>query len=140
MTAQKLLNLTDADHVRIREMIKSLLDTVGNPFGGFLHELEREIADADVVPVRRVAPDVVTMNSHLRLRDLDSGRTETITLVYHGDSDMLRSRLSVLTPLGIELIGQRVGDVIEWGVPGGVRRVRIEQVLYQPESAGHFHL
>jgi regulator of nucleoside diphosphate kinase len=38
------------------------------------------------------------------------------------------------------LIGQRAGDTVEWTVPGGFRRVRIDRVLYQPEAAGHFHL
>ncbi|HOT00980.1 MAG TPA: transcription elongation factor GreAB, partial [Acidobacteriota bacterium] len=37
-------------------------------------------------------------------------------------------------------IGYAVGDVIEWPVPGGTRRIRIEQILYQPEAAGDFHL
>jgi regulator of nucleoside diphosphate kinase len=140
MTAEKLLSLTDSDHVRLREMIQSLADVVGNPFAGHLRGLEQEIAGAEVVPSRRVPPDVVTMNSHVRLRDVDSGVTECITLVYHGDADLLSSRLSVLAPLGVELLGRRAGDVIEWRVAGGVRRLLIERVLYQPEAAGHFHL
>lgn len=140
MTAEKLLSLTDADHVRLREMIQSLAETVGNPFAGHLRELEREMVGADVIPARRVPPDVVTMNSHVRLRDLESGAREVVTLVYHGDADLLTSRLSVLAPLGVELLGRRQGDVIEWRVAGSVRRLLIERVLYQPEAAGHFHL
>ena len=49
---------------------------------------------------------------------------------------MFGSRLSVLTPLGVRLLGFRVGDVIEWPVPCGVRRLRVERILFQPEAAG----
>jgi len=31
-----------------------------------------------------------------------------------------------------------VGDVIEWAVPSSIRRLKIQEVLYQPEAAGHF--
>jgi regulator of nucleoside diphosphate kinase len=53
---------------------------------------------------------------------------------------MFDGRLSVLSGLGIKLVGQRVGDIVEWEVPAGVRRLRIDKILFQPEAAGHFHL
>ena len=134
-----ILVITDADHVRLREMMQSL-QTVGNPYRGYLRRLKRELETARIVPAAEVEADVVTMNSHVRVRDLDTDRTEHVTLVFHGDSDVFGGRLSVLTPLGTELIGQRVGDEIDWEVPAGLRRLRIEGILYQPESAGHFHL
>ena len=64
--------------------------------------------------------------------DLDTGRPQTLTLVYHGEAGMFGSRLSVLTPLGVRLLGSHVGDVIEWPVPGGVRRLRVERILFRP--------
>ena len=139
MTCQKQLKLTDADSVRLREMMSSLT-TIGNPFRPYLRQLGDEVDAAAVVPAASVEPDVVTMNSLLRIADEDTGTAESVTLVYPTESDVLRSRLSVLTPLGIRLLGQRAGDTVEWSVAGGVRRVRIDQVLYQPEAAGHFHL
>ena len=133
------LTITDADHVRLREMIESLR-TVGNPYRGHLRELQREIERAQIVPAADVEPDIVTMNSHLRVRDCDSGVAERLTLVFHGDADLLSARLSVLSPLGTRLLGQRAGDEIDWEGAGGFRRVRIDRILYQPEAAGHFHL
>ncbi|MDD5679281.1 MAG: transcription elongation factor GreAB, partial [Kiritimatiellae bacterium] len=32
------------------------------------------------------------------------------------------------------------GDVIEWPVPGGTRKIRIDDILYQPEAAGNLQL
>jgi regulator of nucleoside diphosphate kinase len=42
----------------------------------------------------------------------------------------------VLSSLGIRFLGARVGDVIEWSVPRGLRRLRIESIEYQPEASG----
>lgn len=38
------------------------------------------------------------------------------------------------------MLGYSRGDVIEWEVPSGVRRLKVEQVLYQLESAGDSNL
>jgi regulator of nucleoside diphosphate kinase len=38
------------------------------------------------------------------------------------------------------MLGYRRGDVIEWEVPSGMRRLKVEEVLYQPESKGDFNL
>ena len=139
MTQQTAPNLTDVDRLRLREMMDAL-EWLGKPFRGYLRALGNEIAGAVVVPAADVGRDVVTMNSHIRVVDLATGVAESITLVYPTEADMLRSRLSVLSPLGIALLGRRGGDVVEWQVGGGVRRIVIERVLYQPEADGHFHL
>jgi regulator of nucleoside diphosphate kinase len=34
------------------------------------------------------------------------------------------------------MLGYRVGDVFEWRVPRGVRRLKVREVIYQPEAAG----
>jgi regulator of nucleoside diphosphate kinase len=38
------------------------------------------------------------------------------------------------------MLGLSKGDTIEWPKPGGgVLRVRIEEVTYQPERSGEYH-
>ena len=69
-------------------------------------------------------------------RDLDLDEVEEYELVYPADADLERNRISVLAPIGTAILGYRVGDVIEWKVPAGLRRLRVEEVLYQPERAG----
>ena len=61
-------------------------------------------------------------------------------LVFPSDADIDEGRLSVLAPLGTALLGARVGDLVEVNAPAGVRRIKVEKVLYQPEAAGDFHL
>ena len=87
------------------------------------------------MPDDEVPSDVVTMSSIVSLRDLDSGETEEYELVYPADADLENNRISILAPIGTAILGYRVGDVIEWPVPGGLRRLRVEEVLYQPGRA-----
>ena len=98
--------------------------------------LEGELKLARVVPDGKVPADVVTMNSVVRLRDLDSDETEEYELVYPADADVEHNRISVLAPIGTAVLGYRIGDIIEWPVPAGLRRLRVEELLYQPERAG----
>jgi regulator of nucleoside diphosphate kinase len=74
------------------------------------------------------------------VRDLKSDEPETYTLVFPDDADINDGKLSVLAPLGTALLGTQAGQVVEFAAPAGVRRLIVEEVLYQPEAAGHFHL
>jgi regulator of nucleoside diphosphate kinase len=51
-----------------------------------------------------------------------------------------QDKISVLAPLGTAVLGYRLGDAFEWRMPGRVRRLKLERVLYQPEAAGDYHL
>ena len=102
-----------------------------------LETLAQELERAEVVPSERIPPDVVTMHSHVIVRDLDTGRDTGYTLVFPLDADINEGRISVLAPIGTALLGYREGDEIEWSVPGGVRRLKVVKVTYQPEASGH---
>jgi regulator of nucleoside diphosphate kinase len=97
--------------------------------------LEKELDRADVVEVRKIPSNVVTMHSRVRVRDVNSGAEAVYTLAYPNEVGAGDGRLSVLAPIGTALLGYRQGDVIEWQVPGGVRTIEVTEVLYQPEAA-----
>lgn len=126
--------LTGFDSIRLRR----LLATVGSPETSTKAQVEGLrclLETADTVPPEEVARDVVTMNSRVRLKK-GRGRGEmSVSLVFPADAsghgDCEPARVSVLTPTGLAMLGRRVGDRIEG-------RVRIHDLLYQPEAAGHF--
>lgn len=105
-----------------------------------LTRLENELEQVHVVSSQAIPSDVVTMNSRARVRDLDSSEEMVFTLVFPAEADYIRGRLSVLAPIGTALLGYRAGDTVELQVPSGVRRLKIEQILYQPEAAGDYHV
>lgn len=131
--------VTDYDRERLQKLLEgtrvwSQLDRE------HLDQLDEELARAHVVPAREIPPDVVTMNSKLRLRDLDTGKEIVFTLVFPGDADAEQGKVSVLAPLGTAVLGYRKGDTFQWRVHGRTRHLQVEEVLYQPEAAGDYHL
>lgn len=125
------ITITEIDQSRLWEMIAF-------EEGPASVELEHEIERATVVAPQVVAGDVVTMNSRLVLR-LDDEKLD-VSLVYPQDADQRSGKLSVLSDIGAAIIGYRSGDAIDWVVANRTRRIVIEKLTYQPESAGDFHL
>ena len=105
-----------------------------------MEELEAELQEIKLVDAKQVPPTVVTMNSRVQLVDVDTNQTMVFTLTFPKDADIDAGKLSVLSPIGTAILGYAEGDVIEWRVPAGLRRIKIEKVLYQPEAAGDYHL
>jgi regulator of nucleoside diphosphate kinase len=101
--------------------------------------LESELDRAQVVPPADVPADVVTMNSEIAVRDVDSNEEMTFAVVFPSEANVKRQKISILAPIGTAVLGYRVGDTIEWNVPGRTRRLRIERVLFQPEAARQFN-
>jgi len=112
----------------------------GNKDRDYFARLGEELEMAQVISPQEIPDDVVTMHSQARVRDLKSNEEMVFTLVFPAEADYERGRLSVLAPIGMALLGYRAGETVEWKVPSGVRRLKIEQVLYQPEAAGDYHL
>jgi regulator of nucleoside diphosphate kinase len=131
--------ITSFDHSRLSALLSpDALQTSKDK--AHLLQLKKELERALLVEPADVPADVVTMNSKTRIRDLETGEILEYTLVFPRDADIRLNKISILAPIGTALLGYRVGDVIEWTVPGGVRVLKVEAVLYQPESAGDFHL
>ena len=126
--------ITDADFERLRRLITGRrgANAVDREY---LDMLEQELDRAEIVGQDAIPRDVVTMNSEVRLQDLDSGEVRVYRLIFPTQNRTDKS-ISVLAPVGTAMLGYRVGDVIEWRVPKGIRRLRVLDVMYQPEAAG----
>jgi len=131
----RVIYITEADMKRLRPLIEGMKNSRDD-----LRGLQAELEHARVVTPADVPPDVITMNSKARLRDLDTGEEMIFTLVFPGEASIEHDRISVVAPIGTAMLGQRVGDEFEWEVPAGSVRLRVEEMLYQPEAAGDFHL
>ena len=134
MITRRRILITEEDMARLRELVRQGRTTAYRD-QDHLAELHAELARAEVVRSGDVSPDVVTMHSTVRVRDLDKGSSVVYTLVFPADADIKRNRISVLAPIGTALIGYRAGDLIEWATPGGLKRLAVEEIVYQPEAA-----
>lgn len=128
-----VISSVDAD--RLEKLLEAL--PAGAPGKA---ELEAELSRAHIVDPREIPPQVVTMNSTVKFRVQSSDEEFRMTLVYPKNLDHAGDKISILAPVGSALLGMSEGDEIEWPKPGGGSlRVRIEEVLRQPERAGEYH-
>lgn len=130
---QKPIYITEPDRALLSQLITSRQPAHQDV--RLLVDLKEELERAVVVRSQEVPPQVVTLNSRVRLTDLDTGDVGEYTLVLPGRADFRAGKVSVLAPAGTALLGQQEGDVVGWVMPAGRKRFRIEAVTYQPERA-----
>jgi regulator of nucleoside diphosphate kinase len=126
--------ITDADSERLRRLIarRRGANSVDQEY---LDTLEQELDRAEIIEPDAIPRDVVTMNSEVRLKDLDSEEIRVYRLIFPAQNRTENS-ISVLAPIGTAMLGYKVGDVVEMRVPKGIRRLKILDIIYQPEAAG----
>ena len=134
--SKKLIYITDNDMKRLKELIIE----ADNKDKKYLRELEDELDKGEVVNSRDIPNNIITMNSKVRLRDINTQKEMICWLVFPDDSNADQGKISILAPIGTALLGYKVGDIIEWEVPAGVTKLKVEEILYQPEAAGYYQL
>ena len=134
-SAKPQIIVSEADQGRLTTLAMDALNRHPLVAAELLAEMERAlVTSADALP-----SGVVQMGSTVIFRSED-GETRRVTLVFPGQADISKGKISILAPLGTALLGYRIGDVVNWRMPGGNRRLRIDAIVYQPEAAGDFHL
>ena len=127
--------ITEPDYERLSGLIDRTRER-SNVDREYLNKLEAELDRAEIIDPKDIPADVITMRSRVRLKDLVSGESNTYSLVFPTEADFAEGKISVLAPIGTAILGYSLGDTIEWPVPSGLRRLKVEEILYQPESAG----
>ncbi|HOW60012.1 MAG TPA: nucleoside diphosphate kinase regulator [Candidatus Omnitrophota bacterium] len=136
---ERKIYITTNDAERLRRLIRGITNP-GDHERIYLKMLAEELLRAETLDPLKIPRDVVTMNSLVKFRDMNTREVFLYSIVYPADADFEKGKISVLAPIGMALLGYRVGDVVEWPVPAGMRRLKVEEVLYQPEAAGQYEL
>ena len=131
--------VTEPDYHRLSALIETTRERNGVDIQ-YLNKLESELDRAEIVDPRNIPENVITMRSKVRLKDLVTGQANTYSLVFPTEADFSEGKISVLAPIGTAILGYKSGDTIEWSVPSGLRRLKVDEILYQPEAAGDYEL
>ena len=127
------------DYARIKKSIsdakqfKSITNTEAE-------KLLQELDAAKIVEPEAIPSNVVTMNSIVKLSFLNNDKNIQFQIVYPEQANIKENKISIFSPIATALIGYKVSDEVEWIVPGGLTRIRIDEIIYQPEAAGDFDL
>jgi regulator of nucleoside diphosphate kinase len=120
--------LSRDDHARLTRLADSVAARNPELADDLFSELERARLVANI----ERHPDVVHMGSTLRFTT-DSGEERKVTLVFPADADIAEGRISILTPIGIALIGLAAGQSMDWTARDGrVHRLTVDSVEGTP--------
>ncbi|MBN2484971.1 MAG: nucleoside diphosphate kinase regulator [Bacteroidales bacterium] len=129
--------ITELDFTRLNSLINSTRGK-NSPEIKNIEVLNTEIKRAKKVDSKNISPEYITMNSVVKLTDMDTGKNIQLKLVYPKEADFRQGHISVFSPLGSALLGFKAGDTIAYEVPKGTKQIRIDEILYQPEASGNF--
>lgn len=123
--------ITRLDKVRITKVLKKSDQTYP--------ELLQLVETATVIDAIDVPRDLVTMNCHLLCQDVHAEKMIELTLVYPRYENEATGHVSILSDIGIALFSSRVGDTIQYQSSQNKEvALKILEIIYQPENAGHY--
>ena len=135
----KQIHLNKLDILRIRKALQEARKNKSiTPAEAEMLEVELESAVA--LEPRDMPHDIVTMNSIVRVSFSNNKKQAVFQIVYPENANIRENKISIFSPIATALIGYRENDEIEWVVPGGLTKIRIEKIIYQPEAAGNYLL
>jgi regulator of nucleoside diphosphate kinase len=124
------ITVSAQDHERLSTIAKSAANAMPDVASVLMEELDRANVLSTGMPEH-----TVRMGSEAEFRDEATGKTRIVTLVYPGEADISRRRISVLTPIGTALIGLSAGQSITWETRvGEIRQLTVLRVR-EPRGA-----
>ncbi|MGR5134401.1 nucleoside diphosphate kinase regulator [Vibrio alfacsensis] len=126
----KSITITTVDY----QHISSLLDNMPTSTED-MTKLEDEINRAEIVSPHEIKNNIVTMNSTVSFKFTDEDDVIEKILVYPHQVNS-NQHISILAPIGMALLGLKIGQSIDWALPNGKRKtIQIIDVIYQPETS-----
>ena len=101
-------------HKTLINRLESLASSMMRRSPTLAERMMEELARAKLVAPEKLRSDIVTIGSAVTYRDLTSDRIRTVVLCYPEDEDIDQNRISVLTPVGVALLGLSAGATIPW--------------------------
>lgn len=126
--SDKKIYITDKDYRTLFDIVKTARE-YNKEDKKYLNNLQNELDKAIVVEGLRLPQGIVSMYSKVEIYDISEGETMLYTIVFPDDSDIDKNKISVLSPLGTALIGEKEGSEVELNIMRGKRRIIIKKVI-----------
>jgi regulator of nucleoside diphosphate kinase len=119
--------LLKKDYEILNDYVKNLHGMRVNEKENFA-KLSQELGKAQLVTEEDFPGDIVRIDSEVVIKDVETKRNMTITIVMPQNADIKQRKVSVLAPIGTALIGFRKGQKVSWEVPAGKKTFKIMEV------------
>ena len=120
------IHLSNSDH----DVIVRLAPQFEHREPALAMQLFEELDRATLHEGEGLPADAVRLGSLVDFEDQRSGRRQMVEIVLPGDADISAGKVSIMTPIGVALLGLRAKSEIEWpDVNGQSRTLRVVSVI-----------
>ena len=113
-----------ADYQFLRELIlKNKNETNTKEANQLSQELDRA-----VISKESDLNSVIRIHSFVTIEDVKAGKQMKIQIVLPSEADIKQSKISILAPLSVAIIGFKENDQVDWELPAGIKTLKIVAV------------
>jgi transcription elongation factor GreA len=91
---------------------------------GRIHELEAMLSSVEIIRVPETMNEAM-LGARITVENMDFNLRTEYVLVSEQEAHLADEHLSADSPLGKALIGSKIGDVVTFDAPAGVRRFKV---------------
>lgn len=91
--------------------------------------LQRVLQFSRVIDTKALPKDQISLLSKVEFTNLATNVKMTYTIVSPHEMNLQEGKISCKSPIGMALMGKKVGEVVDVNAPSGVFQLRIESVL-----------
>lgn len=111
-----------------------------NTNSGNLQLFKKKILLAQKIDPQDFPPQVVTMNSFVKLNQVNTGIIFTVKLVYPEFENIKEWKISVFSTMGEAIFSRKIGDEVIYRTRRKEKRIKIMDVIFQPEANGNYYI
>lgn len=90
--------------------------------------LQRVLDYSRIIDTKALPKDQISLLSKVEFTNLATNVKMTYTIVSPHEMDLQNGKISCKSPIGMALIGKKVGDIVDVQAPSGVFQLRIESM------------
>ena len=92
---------------------------------GSIMDLDKKLRYARIIEDTEVDEAIVSVGATVILEDIEAGEKTEYTIVGSMEADPLKSKISNESPVGMAVLGQNVGAVVDVIAPAGIIKYRV---------------
>ena len=93
--------------------------------------IEKMLRNAELIDEEEISTDVISIGSVVKLLDIEFDEEFEYKIVGSAEVDPGRGFISNESPLGVALMGQAAGEVIDVTAPDGIIKYKILEIVVQ---------
>lgn len=90
--------------------------------------LQRVLDYSRIIDTKALPKDQISLLSKVEFTNLATNVKMTYTIVSPHEMDLQNGKISCKSPIGMALMGKKVGDIVDVQAPSGVFQLRIESM------------